>query len=74
MKKDRYISMENAGCVSNKTYAVPKENKSYTLVSLTGLSREELDKELQKGIDSLQSDTCYSVEEVDALLAKEYGI
>lgn len=74
MKKDRYISMENAGCVSNKTYAVPKENKSYTLVSLTGLSREELDKELQKGIDSLQSDKCYSVDEVDALLTKEYGI
>ena len=66
--------MENAGCVSNKTYAVPKENKSYTLVSLTGLSREELDKELQKGIDSLQSDKCYSVDEVDALLTKEYGI
>ena len=41
-------------------------------ISLNTLSKEELDAELQKGIDSLQSDTCYSVDEVDALLAKEY--
>lgn len=74
MKKDRYISMENAGCVSNKTYAVPKENKSYTLVSLTRLSREELDKELQKGIDSLKNDKSYSVDEVDAFFREKYGI
>ena len=66
--------MENAGRVSNKTYAVPKENKSYTLVSLTRLSREELDKELQKGIDSLKNDKSYSVDEVDAFFREKYGI
>lgn len=43
-------------------------------ISLDRLSKEELDVELQKGMDSLQNDKCYSVEEVDALLAKKYGI
>ena len=43
-------------------------------ISLGRLSKEELNAELQKGMDSLQNDKCYSVEEVDALLAKEYGI
>ena len=66
--------MENAGRVSNKTYAVSKENKSYTLVSLAGLSKEELDKELQKGIDSLKNDKTYSIDEVDAFFIKKYGI
>ena len=66
--------MENAGCVSNKTYAVPKENKSYTLVSLAGMSKEELDKELQKGIDSLKNDKTYNIDEVDAFFMEKYGI
>jgi addiction module antitoxin, relB/dinJ family len=66
--------MENAGRVSNKTYAVSKENKSYTLVSLAGLSKEELDKEFQKGIDSLKNDKTYSIDEVDAFFMKKYGI
>ena len=39
-------------------------------ISLDRLSKEELDVELQKGMNSLQNDKCYSVEEVDALLAK----
>ena len=43
-------------------------------ISLNTLSKEELDAELQKGIDSLKNDKSYSVDEVDALLAKEYGI
>ncbi len=45
-----------------------------TPVSLSRLSKEELDVELQKGIDSLKNDKTYSIDEVDALLAKEYGI
>ena len=45
-----------------------------TPVSLSRLSKEELDAELQKGIDSLKNDKSYSIDEVDALLAKEYGI
>ena len=45
-----------------------------TPVSLSRLSKEELDAELQKGIDSLKNDKSYSIDEVDALLAMEYGI
>lgn len=38
--------------VSKKTHTVSKENKQHKLVSLASLSKEELNKELQKGIDS----------------------
>ena len=74
MKKERHISMENEGRVSNKTYAVPKENKLDRLVPLAGLLKEELDKELQKGIDSLKNDKTYGIDEVDAFFMKKYGI
>ena len=40
--------------VSKKTHTVSKENKQNKLVSLASLSKEELNKELQKGIDSLK--------------------
>ena len=55
--------MGNIGRVSKNTHAVPKENKPDTLASL---SKEELDKELQKGIDSLKNDKTYGIDEVDA--------
>ena len=42
--------------------------------SLTGLSREEFDIELQKGVDSIKSGRTHSVDEVDEMLAKEFGI
>lgn len=42
--------------------------------AIGGMSREELDIELQKGIDSLKSGKAYTVDEVDAELAKEFGI
>jgi len=66
--------MENENCVYKKVHAVPKENKSDTLVSLASLSKEELDKELQKGIDSLKNDKTYGIDEVDAFFMKKYGI
>lgn len=74
MEKERYISMENVGRVSKKIQAVRKENKPNTLVSLSSLSKEELNKELQKGIDSLKNDKTYSIDEVDAFFMKKYGI
>lgn len=74
MKKDRYISMGNIGHVSKNTHAVPKENKPDTLVFLASLSKEELDKELQKGIDSLKNERSYTKEEVDAFFREKYGI
>ena len=66
--------MENVGRVSKKTQEVRKENKRNTLVSLASLLKEELDKELQKGIDSLKNDKTYSIDEVDAFFMKKYGI
>ncbi|WP_127010299.1 hypothetical protein [Veillonella sp. CHU594] len=66
--------MENVGRVSKKTQEVRKENKRNTLVSLASLLKEELDRELQKGIDSLKNDKTYSIDEVDAFFMKKYGI
>ena len=66
--------MENVGRVSKKTQEVRKENKRNTLVSLASLLKEELDRELQKGIDSLKNDKTYSIDEVDAFFMEKYGI
>lgn len=42
-------------------------------VAVESLSREELDAELTKGWESLKRGT-YSAAEVDAILAKEFGV
>lgn len=39
-----------------------------------GMTRTELNIELAKGINSLQNGRTYSADEVDAVLAKEFGI
>ena len=38
------------------------------------MSREELDIELKKGVDSLKSGKTYTMDEVDAELEREFGI
>ena len=38
------------------------------------MTREQLDAELQKGVDSIKAGKVYSADEVDAVLAKEFGI
>lgn len=38
------------------------------------MTREQLDAELQKGIDSIKAGKVYSADEVDEMLAKEFGI
>lgn len=43
-------------------------------IAIGAMSREELDAELMKGINSLKSGKCYTADEVDAELAKEFGI
>ncbi|MFU0516905.1 type II toxin-antitoxin system RelB/DinJ family antitoxin [Gardnerella pickettii] len=45
-----------------------------TPTALGSLTRDELDKELQKGIDSLSTGKSYSANDVDKLFAKEYGV
>ena len=42
--------------------------------AIGGLSREQLDAELQKGIDSMKNGRTYTEEEVEAMLAEEFGI
>lgn len=39
-----------------------------------GMSRAEFDIELMKGVESLKSGKTYTADEVDAELAKEFGI
>ena len=43
-------------------------------IALGSITRDELDKELQKGLDSLRSGKSYSADEVDLFFAKEYGV
>lgn len=43
-------------------------------IAIGGMSRAELDAELRKGMDSLQSGKTYTVDEVDAELSREFGI
>ena len=43
-------------------------------VAVGALSKEEIDVELMKGIESLKIGKVYTVDDVDAELAKEFGI
>lgn len=43
-------------------------------IAFGNLSREELDAELMKGIESLKAGKGYTVDEVDAEMEKEFGI
>lgn len=43
-------------------------------LSVDQLAKKQLDTELQKGIDSIKEGNVYSADEVDAILAKEFGI
>lgn len=38
------------------------------------MTREQIDAELQKGIDSIKAGKVYPADEVDEVLAKEFGI
>ena len=42
--------------------------------AIGGMSREEVDVELMKGMDSLKSGKAYTADEVDAELTSEFGI
>ena len=42
--------------------------------AIGGMSREEIDAELMKGLMSLKEGKGYTVDEVDAELAREFGI
>lgn len=42
--------------------------------AIGGMSRAQLDAELMKGVESIQSGKTYTADEVDAELAREFGI
>ncbi len=42
--------------------------------SVRGITKAEFDSELQRGIDSIKNGRTHSVEDVDRMLAKEFGI
>ncbi len=39
-----------------------------------GMTREQLNAELQKGIDSVQNGAVYTQEEMDAVFSREFGV
>ncbi len=43
-------------------------------LSVGAMTREQLNAELQKGMDSINAGNVYSADEVDDILAKEFGI
>ncbi len=45
-----------------------------TPTAIGGMSREQLDAELQKGIDSMKSGRTYTAEEVESMLTEEFGV
>ena len=45
-----------------------------SVTAIGGMTREELDAELWKGVDSLKSGKTYTTAEVDAELKKEFGL
>lgn len=42
--------------------------------AIGGMTREQLDAELMKGVESLKSGKTYTADEVDAELTREFGI
>lgn len=47
---------------------------SQAMFTLSGITRAEFDRELQKGIDSIKAGRMHSAEAVDQLLSEEFGI
>lgn len=43
-------------------------------LAVGAMTKKQLDKELQKGVDSINTGNVYSADEVDTILAKEFGI
>ena len=43
-------------------------------VAIGGMTREQLDAELQKGLDSMKNERLSSPDEIDAMFAEEFGI
>ena len=53
---------------------IPFEVSEVIPTAIGGMSKKELDAELTKGIESLNSDRAYTQNEVDSELARDFGI
>lgn len=42
--------------------------------AIGGMTREQLDIELQKGMDSLNNERTYTADEIDAMFLEEFGV
>ena len=43
-------------------------------VAMSSISKKQLEAELMKGLESIKSDRTYTADEVDTMLAQEFGI
>ena len=43
-------------------------------LAVGAMAREQLNTELQKGVDSIHAGNVYSVDEVDSIFEREFGI
>ena len=68
--------MANTSAVYARIDTNLKDNAESILKPLAvgAMTREQLDAELQKGVDSIKAGKVYSADEVDVALAKEFGI
>lgn len=65
-----YVKEQHKMRFSQDIYDLPSRKPTV----IGGMTREELDAELMKGVESAKSGKSYTVEEVDDILAAEFGI
>lgn len=68
------IQMLYSQIVLNKGIPFALKLPASHLADVSTMSREELDRELQKGVDSIQAGRVYAADEVDRILEKEFGM
>ena len=56
------------------TNSLPLDLRLPVSTSIGDMTRDQIDVELTKGLNSLQKERTYTPEEVDAILAKEFNI
>lgn len=44
------------------------------LLNVENITREQLDAELQKGVDSIKAGNVYTADEVESILNQQYGL
>ena len=68
------IQMLYSQIVLNKGIPFDLRIPSAKPLAVGSMTREQLDAELQKGVDSIKAGNVYSADEVDVVLKKEFGI